>query len=325
MKDRFDRTINYLRISVTDRCNFRCQYCIPHEEGIQKLSSDQILSFESIEKIARSATPLGIDRIRLTGGEPLERKNLTNLIYRLARIDEINDLSMTTNGSHLPEQASSLKKAGLDRINISLDSLDPSTFSKLTRHGNLKTVLNGIESAKSAGLDPVKINTVLIEGVNDSEVTDLVKYAAQTGLILRFIAVMPIGAVDTTRFQSPPLQQVKETLVNRWDQIETNHHKSGAGPANYLHLKTKWDQVQIGFIFPQQQPFCSSCNKLRLTPQGTLKPCLARGGHIELNDPETAPQERITASFKQAIRSKPREHKWLQGERASCEMSQIGG
>ena len=269
--DNFGRQIKYLRISVTDRCNLRCVYCMP-ESGVKTLSHDEIISYEDILRLVNILSKHGINKIRITGGEPLVRKGLTGLIKNISGIKGIKDISMTTNGVLLERYAPELYSAGLRRINISLDSLSEEKFFRITRAGSLKDVLSGIKLVKKMGFNPIKINTVLIRGINDDEIIDFVNFAKEFGLNLRFIEYMPIGG------------NIAEAVSSR-ETIEKIKSKfADFGPVN-AGKTTAYDGVSrsfgfldgkavIGFISPLSEHFCGDCNRLRLTASGNLRPCL---------------------------------------------------
>ena len=323
MQDSFGREINYLRLSVTDRCNFRCQYCMP-EEGIEKVSHDDILSYEEILKLIKAAANLGIDKVRLTGGEPLTRKGLPDLVEMISDIEGINDLSMTTNGSRLDEFAADLAESGLDRVNISLDSVDPELFEKITRGGNLDSVLSGIEAAQVADLQPVKLNSVIIREVNDSEVNSLVEYAVSQGVVLRFIELMPMGEAADLAVDPIPLDEVRGEVEREWE-LEKVSGPKGNGPAEYYRVKRGSESGRIGFIFPISHNFCDSCNRIRVTSRGNVRPCLARDEQYELDIEDSTTVEALQDQLKGVLAKKPHGHRWEEEKATSGEMSEIGG
>ncbi len=270
--DAHGRKHDYLRISVTDRCNLRCLYCMG-DEGIEQLSHSDILSYEEILKVVTAGAELGISKIRITGGEPLIRKDLVSLIERIAAVPGIADLAMTTNGVLLPHYAAELKKAGLNRVNISLDTLKPDLYRKITRCGELKEVFKGIEAALEYELQPVKLNTVLMKGVNDSEVIDFLKLILEKPLHVRFIEYMPIGDHDRSYVDHYlPLSYVEETANNAGLTLSPLPLPGGAGPAESYTIPG--GRGTIGLIHPISKHFCDSCNRLRLTAEGNLKACL---------------------------------------------------
>lgn len=283
--DRFGRRVTYLRISVTDRCNFRCVYCMP-EEGIEHVPRPELLTYDEIVTIATVFARHGVRRIRLTGGEPLVRAELGLLIEKLKSIDGIERVAMTSNAFLLGRHVEALREAGLDSVNISLDSLDPETFEKMTRIGDLQRVLDGIDAAIDAGFE-VKLNAVVVRGKNDHEVADLVEYAAQRGAIMRFIEFMPIGGdTDWGENACVPAQEIRDRLGERWEMIP-DPSRYGTGPARYWRVhgpqtpSTGWP---FGIISAVTECFCADCNRMRITPQGGLRACLADDREVNLRD-----------------------------------------
>ena len=319
MMDSYGRNINYLRISVTDRCNLRCIYCMP-ELGIKNLNHEDILRYEDILKIVKIATSLGINKIRYTGGEPLVRKDINKLIYETSKLPGINDIAITTNGILLSDMAEDLKKAGLNRVNISLDSLDKDKFKSITRLGNLDKVMESIYKCLSLGLTPLKINTVLMRGINDAEFVDFLSLIREIPVEVRFIELMPIG--EALKMYEKNKLSFKEILDLHPELTEIQAEKSSTVQLyNFQGAKGK-----IGFIRPVSNKFCSECNKIRLTSIRTIKPCLHSKEEINLRN-YLNDEERLTAALKFAILSKPLEHH-LEEESVSRSvkvMSQIGG
>jgi cyclic pyranopterin phosphate synthase len=270
--DQFGRNHDYLRISVTDRCNLRCLYCMG-EEGIEQVAHQAILSYEEITAVVRAGAELGISKIRLTGGEPLVRKNLTDLVQSIKAIPGIKDLALTTNGILLSGQAAGLKQAGLDRVNISLDSLNPDVYRLTTRCGNLNEVMAGIDTALTLDLKPVKINTVLMKGINETEVLDFIRLTLNKPLHVRFIEYMPIGDHDQ-QYQDHylPLSYVEEIAAQAGLPLTPAPLPGGAGPAEAYTVKG--GKGTVGLIHPISRHFCDKCNRLRLTAEGNLKACL---------------------------------------------------
>jgi cyclic pyranopterin phosphate synthase len=320
--DSFGRSINYLRISVTDRCNLRCIYCMP-PEGIPQISHSEILSYEEIQTVVQAAAELGINKIRLTGGEPLVRADLPNLVRMLSQIEGIEELSLTTNGMFLKKYALELKQAGLSRINVSLDTLKPDKFRYITRLGELKTVLEGIEAAKEAGFEPVKINTVIMRGINDDEVLDFARMTYEDGWHVRFIELMPFKGVA----EFVPSIELRQH-ISLLGKLEPCASITGNGPAVYYRLAGA--RGTIGFINPlTEHSFCSRCNRMRLTSDGKLRPCLLGEDEIDLKTPlrNNASMEELKRLILKAIASKP-EHHHLEGGNVRLvnrKMSQIGG
>jgi cyclic pyranopterin phosphate synthase len=320
--DPFGRSINYLRISVTDRCNLRCIYCMP-PEGVPQMSHSEILSYEEIRAVVQAAAQLGISRVRLTGGEPLVRAELPELVKMLSRIQGIQELSLTTNGILLKNYALELKQAGLSRVNVSLDTLKANRFQHITRLGKLKDVLEGIEAAKEAGFQPVKINTVVMRNINDDEILDFATMTYADGWHMRFIELMPFKGVA----EFVPSNELRQhtSLLGKLELCESI---TGNGPAMYYRLAGA--KGTIGFISPLTElSFCSRCNRMRLTPDGKLRPCLLGEDEIDLKTPlrNNASVEELKRLILKAVASKP-EHHHLKGSNVGLvkrKMSQIGG
>lgn len=326
MQDTFQRNIDYLRISVTDRCNLRCIYCMP-DEGVELTSYDEILRLEEIVKIVRSAVMVGIKKIRFTGGEPLVRKGIIDLIKQVKDIPEIEDISLTTNGILLPEMAKNLKKAGLTRVNISLDTLSPQKFAKITRNGQLSKAWLGIEAARDAGLDPVKINTVVIRGLNDDEIFDFVDLTTKMPVHVRFIELMPIGASQYAAHDSYISSDELLAMIGKRRDIVPENGVMGSGPARYFRIPGA--PGTVGVISPISSHFCGSCNRVRLTAEGQLRPCLQSPREIDLKNPlrNGASEAELANIIRLAINSKPEKHDLAQSgwEGNRRVMNQIGG
>ena len=275
--DPFGRRIEYVRLSVTDKCNLRCFYCMP--KGFKDFEQpDHWLTFDEIEQVIRAFTELGVARVRLTGGEPLVRKNIAELSQRLTALPGLDDLSLSTNAVLLRQQTEDLSCAGISRINVSLDTLNPERFKQITG-GELQPVLDGLLAAKQAGFSPIKINMVAMKGINDDEFEDMVAFCLQHGFTLRFIETMPMGATAndaTDRYID--LQEVKQQLSKSFDLIPGV--MPGGGPARYVQIKGT--ELRIGFITPISQHFCESCNRVRLSVDGTLYLCLGQDDKVEL-------------------------------------------
>lgn len=306
--DKFCRPINYLRISVTDRCNLRCIYCMP-AAGIPLYNRKEILTYEEIARLARLATSLGITKIRLTGGEPLTRQGLVDLVRMLALLPSLDDLSLTTNGTLLAGAAAALAEAGLRRVNISLDTMRSDRFSTLTRGGELKQVLAGIKRAEEVGLAPVKINTVVIRAVNDDEIGDFARRTITDGWHVRFIEIMPIGKGSpwlTSRYVSA--EEIRCRIEEQLGSLQPVSPVDG-GPARYWRIPKA--QGTIGFISPVSDYFCRDCNRLRLTADGRLLPCLLADCEIELLPllRQGGSDDQLQARFLQAITAKPQGHR----------------
>jgi cyclic pyranopterin phosphate synthase len=326
MFDRVNRKIEYLRISITDRCNLRCVYCMP-EEGVPWLKHDEILSYEEVLRIVRVAADAGIRKVRLTGGEPLIRKGVAGLIKEIAAVPGIEDLSLTTNGLLLGKMADELAAAGLKRINISLDSLNPERFRELTRGAELKDVLDGIEKAEAAGFDPIKINVVAIRGLNGDEALDFARLTLTKPYHVRFIEFMPIGARAMWDASSVVTgAEIKESIAGLGELTPV---KTGAddGPASLFALPGA--KGIIGFISPLSDHFCGSCNRLRLTADGKLRPCLFSESEIDLKTPMRAgcDDSEIARLLDVALSVKPEGHSIADGVKKKYQrtMSRIGG
>lgn len=333
LEDGFGRRISYLRLSVTDRCNFRCVYCMP-EEGVPLEPSHRMLSFEEMERAVRALARLGVRRVRLTGGEPLVRRDLTQLVERLKAIEGLDELVMTTNGVLLPRYADELAQAGLDGVTVSLDSLRPERFARLTRRGSLEQVLAGIEAAQRAGLGPVKINAVIIRGFNDDEVLDLVSWSLERGCVMRLIEFMPIGA-QTVWSELPhggcvPQAELLAVLGVRW-RLQAQGMRQGAGPSRYWSLEGLSGQVEgrVGIISAVTECFCDACNRIRLTPQGGLRACLADDRELSLREliRAGASDAELAQAVQEALLGKRQSHRFdLEGGAVTRkQMVSIGG
>jgi cyclic pyranopterin phosphate synthase len=324
ISDSFQRPINYLRISVTDRCNLRCVYCMP-EEGVTLMSHADILTYEEIYTVAKVAAGLGINKIRLTGGEPLVRAGLPDLVKMLAGIGTIDDISLTTNGVLLAQHTAALKEAGLRRVNISLDTLRPERFRRITRCGSLEDTLQGIEAARAAGLDPVKINMVVMAGVNDDEVNDFARKTVSNGWHVRFIEHMPVNGEEPIAARLFPVSEMRKR-IEALGPLEPWKVEVGNGPARYFRLPDA--AGTIGFITPVTEHFCYQCNRLRLTADGKLRPCLLSEEEIDLREPlrSGASPDELRRLIEKAIASKPQGHHLAEGKKQKGRpFSQVGG
>ena len=276
--DRFGRTVDYLRISITDRCDFRCVYCMA--EDMTFLPRDQVLSLEEIHTLAKAFAELGVKKIRVTGGEPLVRKGALGLLENIGKIESLHELVITTNGSQLELMASDLKAAGVKRINISLDTLDADKFKAITRTGDLQQVLRGIDAVKAVGFERIKINAVILKDRNHQEVGDLVQYVVDKGIDISFIEEMPLGIVAnhdrSEAYYSSDL--IKQDLARRFS-LEASLEKTG-GPSNYFYVVGT--KTRVGFISPHSENFCSTCNRVRLTVEGRLLLCLGNEHSVDL-------------------------------------------
>ncbi|MBU3092332.1 GTP 3',8-cyclase MoaA [Clostridium sp. CF011] len=319
MRDSHGRDINYLRISVTDRCNLRCIYCMP-EQGIKSKNHVDILRFEEILKIVKSAEKLGINKVRYTGGEPLVMKDLDKLIYETSKLPGIDDIAITTNGILLSGMASDLKKAGLKRVNISLDTLDKEKFKSITRIGNLDKVMESIDKCLTLGLKPVKINTVLMKGFNDAEFEGFLTLIREMPIEVRFIELMPIG--EGIKLYEKSKLSFREMLKLHPELTEIETPKSSTAQLYNL----KGTKGKIGFISPVSCKFCADCNKIRLTSTGTIKACLHSKEEINIRK-YLNNEEMLTNVLKQAIFNKPLEHHLEEEKTSRSEkmMYQIGG
>lgn len=305
--DSFNRPIEYVRLSVTDKCNLRCFYCLP--EGFNDFEQpDHWLTFDEIERVIRAFTVLGVKRVRVTGGEPLVRKNLPELTARLNSIPGLDDLSLSTNASLLKRHATALFDSGISRINVSLDTLRAARFKQITGN-DIQPVLDGLTAAKAAGFKPVKINMVAMKGINDDEFEDMVEFCIEHDFTLRIIETMPIGAtgIDASNHYLD-LQTVKQKLSERYGLIPGV--MPGGGPARYVQLKGT--DLRIGFITPISQHFCETCNRVRLSVDGTLYLCLGQEDKVELRPllRQGISDERLLQTIRDAIAIKPEKHEF---------------
>jgi cyclic pyranopterin phosphate synthase len=321
--DPFGRQVEYVRLSVTDKCNMRCFYCIP--QGFTDFEEPQNwLTFEEIERFIAAFASLGVRRLRLTGGEPLVRRNLPALAANLSAIDGIEDLSLSTNAALLRQHAGALKQAGISRINVSLDSLDPERFRQVTR-GDLEQVLDGLMEARRVGLSPVKINMVAMKGVNDSEFEAMVDFCLENDFTLRLIETMPVGNTGrdaTDRFMD--LREVRARLARRYELIPDV--MPGGGPARYVRIGGT--ELRIGFITPISQHFCETCNRVRISVDGTLYLCLGQEDKVEFRPMlrDGASHEELRDAIIRALALKPERHEFRERpEQVIRIMSQTGG
>jgi cyclic pyranopterin phosphate synthase len=330
LKDTYGRLHNYLRISVTDRCNLRCIYCMP-EEGVDFADSDSLLTYEQIEEIVSVGAKLGISKLRITGGEPLIRPHLHQLIAKLSAIAGIDDIALTTNGIFLAQQAKALKDSGLTRVNISLDTLDPARFKFIARNGDLQRVLAGIEAAAKVGFKPIKLNCVLLKGVNEDEIPTFLKLAYEQPLHIRFIEYMPIGHADEGwRRHYLPLSTVLQRARELGYHIKEKDEVKGNGPSE------NWEFTggvgSFGLIHPISDHFCKMCNRLRLTADGHMKPCLYWQEELDVK-PALGNEQKIVDLYAKSMAIKPENHemaaKLLDTAQSHVpttrRMSQIGG
>jgi len=304
LRDRFGRTIDYLRVSLTDRCDLRCSYCLP--EGYKDFADrGDWLDFDEIERIVGLFARLGVGRVRLTGGEPLLRRGVVQLAGRLKALPGVHDLSLSTNATQLAAQAAALRRSGVSRLNVSLDSLRAERLRRITGRDVLGPVLEGLMAAKRAGFGPIKINMVVLRGVNDDEIDDMAAFCIEHGFVLRLIEAMPVG--DSGRSaQFADLQPIRERLQQRFALLDAV--VSGGGPARYL--KSPDGRFSVGFITPLSQHFCAGCNRVRLSVDGTLYMCLGQDHSLSLRPLLRSPAsdaDLITA-VRAAIDLKPERH-----------------
>lgn len=334
LRDNFARTIDYLRVSITDRCNLRCSYCMP-SDGIVPIEHKEILRYEEIYRVLRIAAGSGVRKVRITGGEPLLRKNVSRLISLIKSIRELSDLSVTTNGILLEPLAEELAAAGLFRVNVSLDSLRPDRYREITRGGDIDAVFRGIGAAEKAGLLPVKINMVPIKGLNDDEIADFARMTLKHSYQVRFIEFMPFGAQGIWKPEKfIPAEEIKNIIqkVGRISPVSVRK----SGPARYF----RFDGAPgvLGFISPLSNHFCRECNRLRLTADGKLRPCLFSESEIDLKPAlrSDAPDQEIERLLRLSIAVKPEGHRvhiqnaglraiMNAGKVSSRTMSKIGG
>jgi len=318
--DQFGRRIEYLRISVTDRCNFRCLYCMP-VEGLQWLPKSEILSYEEITEVVRQLAPLGLTRLRLTGGEPTIRPDLPVLIRSLRAIPEISDLALSTNGIKLPELASSFRTAGLDRVNMSADSLRPDRIAAIARRNIAFDPIASALAAERAGLDPIKLNVVVMRGINDDEIEDFAALTLDHPWHVRFIELMPVG--DMRELTWDHVVGSDEIIARLGTLVPTQGPSRGNGPAAYYSVPGA--RGTIGVITPMTHTYCAACNRVRLTADGRLRTCLFGDHEVNLRDPLRR-GESLVPYVLQALAEKPEAHGLLQmqvgGLRA---LSQVGG
>ncbi|WP_068464836.1 GTP 3',8-cyclase MoaA [Hyphomicrobium sulfonivorans] len=313
--DRYGRAVTYLRVSVTDRCDFRCVYCM--SENMNFLPRRDLLSLEELDRVCTAFVERGVRKLRITGGEPLVRKNIMSLFQALSRhLDsgKLEELTLTTNGSQLKRFARELKATGVERINVSIDTLQPDRFRAITRWGNLDTVLQGLDAASEAGLK-VKLNAVALKGTNEDEIDDLIRFAHARGYDLTLIETMPLGEVDGNRLdQYLPLSIVRARLLDHWT-LDDIPYKTG-GPARYVRVRETGGR--IGFITPMTHNFCESCNRVRLTCTGTLFMCLGQEDAVDLREPLRAGSNdaALHAAIDEAMLLKPKGHDFVIDRRA---------
>ncbi|MEE9542569.1 MAG: GTP 3',8-cyclase MoaA [Thermodesulfobacteriota bacterium] len=324
MKDRFERRIKYLRVSLTDRCNFKCTYCRP--ETAESMCHGDLLTFEEVLKVVTLMVGLGINKVRLTGGEPLVRKNADRLVKMIADIDGIDDLAMTTNAVFLDRYARPLKEAGLDRVNISLDTLDPKRFKELTCGGELKEVLRGIDAAVEAGLTPLKLNTVVMRGFNDLELPAIIDFAAKRNFTVRFIEFMPMSnGLDWEKSYISTEEILKRPEVRERLQLDATPEQINTAS---LYIPLKEGNGEVGLITPMSKRFCDICNRLRLTADGRLRSCLPTDKDVDIKEAlrSGASDDELIELVRRAVLLKPEVGEYNYSETGHDKsMVEIGG
>ncbi len=326
--DPFGREIRYLRVSVTDRCNYRCFYCMPMH-GVAWEAREEFLTFEELTRVIRLFTELGVDKVRLTGGEPLVRRGILDFVRQLSQLPGLNDLSMSTNAHLLADQAEALHQAGVRRVNISLDSLKPKVFRQITRNGELDAVLKGIDAALAAGMHPVKLNMVVMKGLNDGEIEAMFDYAVARGADLRYIETMPVGeaGIDGTGHFMPAVEILERLKRHAGAELVPVKGGKGAGPARYYQVGE--GPARVGVISALSRHFCDDCNRVRLTAKGDLVLCLGQEDRVSLRDGLRAglDDEAMKEQIRAAIARKPRSHDFNEDRSrvALRHMSSLGG
>jgi cyclic pyranopterin phosphate synthase len=314
------RRIHYLRVAVTDRCNFRCQYCMP-SDGVKWMEHDDILRYEELLRIIHTFARLGVDKVRITGGEPLVRKGLIPFLRKVTAIPGIKEVAVTTNGSMLEEYAPLLKQAGVKRINVSLDTLKPDRFKQITGQDALHQVLTGIKKAQEVGLIPIKINMVVMKNFNSDELADFANLAMDNPYQVRFIEYMPFCSEKKYLFTAAEMRQ--QLLAAGFTKLIPEMRNSS--PAQIYRFPQS--QGSIGFITPVSQHFCSSCNRIRLTPDGNLKPCLLSNQEYSLRELLRAgiSDQELLETIRKVVWNKPKQHDLRNGQKSDRGMSRIGG
>jgi cyclic pyranopterin phosphate synthase len=333
MQDRYGHRISYLRVSITDRCNERCTYCMPQE--LQEwLPRDEILSFEETLRLIRVATELGVSKVRITGGEPLTRRDVIDFIRRIPEIPGIRSIGLSTNGTLLAREiapgkgmAGALRAAGVESVNISLDTLDREVYSQITGRDFHEQALRGIDAAKAAGFEQIKLNTVLMRGRNDDQLIPLIEFAAQRDLILRFIEMMPVSTTEVLDEKNfIPIHEAKRTIESRYGVLIPEAEFRTNGPATYYQISGR--RQRIGFIGAMTNlHFCESCNKLRLTCDGKLRPCLGSYLEFDIMKPlrAGASDQELKQFFLNVVDRKPEQHDFRQNYQPNRKMIAIGG
>ncbi len=331
--DPFQRSISYLRVSVTDRCNLRCVYCMP-EQGIPFVPRQEILTLEEVARVVRVAAGMGLRQVRLTGGEPLVRNGIVKLVRWIAETPGIEDISLTTNAMILASYAHELAAAGLKRVNVSLDTLRPERFRQITRHGDLAAVREGIAAARDAGLTPIKLNVVVMREVNDDEVADIARTTLAEDWEVRFIELMPFMDEQETCIKDTslvpgfvPTHEVRRQIEEALGPLEAAETNAGGGPASYYRLRGA--RGLIGFISPlSEKQFCATCNRMRLTAEGKIRPCLLTDHEVDLRQTlrSGGSDDDLRARILEALQTKPDAHHLGDGNRPRRrKMAQIGG
>ncbi|MBI3571709.1 MAG: GTP 3',8-cyclase MoaA [Gammaproteobacteria bacterium] len=326
--DSFGRRIEYLRVSVTDRCNYRCFYCMPRT-GAYFATPENLLTNDELARLIRLFAELGVRRVRLTGGEPLVRRDLASLAGTISRLPGIDDLSLSTNGHLLERHASSLKQAGVKRVNISLDSLDPEIFARITRGGDVHAVLHGIEAALAVGMAPVKLNMVVMKGINDHEIEPMLDFALARGADLRYIETMPVGpqAAESMARHYPAALILDRLCRHAGAELVPAKGGRGAGPARYYQIGS--GPVRVGVISAVSRHFCAGCNRVRLTASGELVLCMGHNDRVSLRAPlrNGSSDEVLQEVIRVAIARKPERHDFLVAGRkiVAIPMSVLGG
>jgi GTP 3',8-cyclase len=322
--DKFGRAHDYLRVSVTDRCNYRCVYCMP-AEGLAVMPRRDLLNYEEITRIVHSFASMGIRRVRLTGGEPTVRRDIVHLVQALASIDGVEEVTMTTNGHLFTKYAVALANAGLTRVNVSLDTLDPKQFKELTRGGDVARVLTAIDACIEAGLTPVKINAVVVRGVNDHQVVDLVEhFMPQAGrVVVRFIEYMPFSSIER-RQRHVPADEVRKGIAERHELVAVER-RNGGGPATSWRLAESG--LDLGFISPITEHFCHDCNRLRLMADGDLRTCLSKDDTPSLRDlmRDGCSDRRLERTIREMVWGKIPGHEAHLGGHFEGVMTRVGG
>jgi len=322
--DTYGRRINYLRLSVTDRCNMRCSYCMP-EAGVEKIAHTQVLSYEDLLRISAEAVAAGIEKIRVTGGEPLVRKGILPFLKRVAALDGLKELVLTTNGLLLKDMAQGLRDAGVQRLNISIDSLRPETFASITRGGDLSLVLAGIDAAERTGFPPHKINVVVMRGVNDGEILDFVKLTMERPYAVRFIEYMPTCGDGDWRELCVPGAEIRERIAAEY-RVEEVEASERSGPAR--NFRVEGAVGSLGIITAMTGHFCDGCNRLRVTASGVAQSCLFAGTGVDLRPVlATGDDALLRAELKRIVAAKPGRHQLTDegAQNTPFAMSRVGG